>query len=71
MDNHAEGQESGKIRAVSKLDWPTPEMLAAANRARAKAFKEMVVEGVSRLKALIVEHLHAAKPAKVPIDRRH
>ncbi len=64
MDNQAEGQEFGKPRALSRLDWPTPEMLAAANRARAKAFKEMVAEGVGRLKALIVEHLLVAGPGR-------
>jgi len=28
------------------------------------------VEGAGWLKALIVERLHVARPAKVPIDRR-
>jgi hypothetical protein len=77
MDDHAEGQEFRKTRAVSKLDWPTPEMLAAAHRLRAKALKEMAAEFGRWLKVLIDEHVLIARlgrsrlrPAKVRTPRR-
>jgi hypothetical protein len=35
-----EGGVSSK-KTISRLDWPTPEMIAAAHRARAKALREM------------------------------
>ena len=41
MDDRPENQNLGAITKFSKLDWPTPEMLQAANRARAKALREM------------------------------
>jgi hypothetical protein len=41
MDKRADNQNSGATDKFSKLDWPTPEMLQAANRARAKAFRDM------------------------------
>jgi len=70
MDNHAEDQEISKARAISKLDWPTPEMLAAAHRARAKALKEMVVALFRWLNGQQDEHLQVAKPAKVRVASR-
>ena len=77
MDDHAEGQELTKTRAVSKLDWPTPEMLAAAHRLRAKALKEMAVQFGRWLKVVVAEHLLVVssgrskpRPAKVRIARR-
>jgi hypothetical protein len=70
MDNHAEDQEFGKTRAISKLDWPTPEMLAAAHRARAKALKEMVVALFRWLNTLLAGHQPVAREAKVRIGRR-
>jgi hypothetical protein len=42
MDDRAENQNSGATGKFSKLDWPTPEMLQAANPARAKAFRDMM-----------------------------
>jgi hypothetical protein len=80
MDDRAEGQELLKTRensklALSKLDWPTPEMLAAARRARGVFLRELVVALARRLKALVVGQRLAARPArmlpaKVPIARR-
>ena len=64
MDDRAGGQEFGKSRAYSKLDWPTPEMLAEANRLRAKAFKEMVVDCSRWLKRWIGEHVVVANRTK-------
>jgi hypothetical protein len=76
MDSRAEGQFR-KTRAISKLDWPTPEMLAAAHRLRAKALKEMAAEFGRWLKVLVAEHLlvvslgrSGPRPAKVRIARR-
>ena len=43
MDNHAEDQEFSKARAISKLDWPTPEMLRAARGAKARALYDMAL----------------------------
>src|ERR1043166_8111939 len=70
MDNHAEGQEISKTRQISVLDWPTPEMLAAAHRARAKALKEMVVALFRWLNGEPDETLPVAKPAKVRVASR-
>jgi hypothetical protein len=74
MDNHAEGQEFGKTRAISKLDWPTQEQLAAAHRMRGLYLRELVVALVRRLKARITEHPPVARPvvrpAKVRITSR-
>ena len=76
MDNHAEGQEFGRTRAISKLDWPTPEMLTAAHRLRAKALKEMAAQFGRWLKVLVAERLLASpgpsrpRPAKVRIAHR-
>jgi hypothetical protein len=61
MDNHAEGQEFGRTRAISKLDWPTPEMLTAAHRLRAKALKEMAAQFGRWLRVLVAEHLLVAR----------
>jgi hypothetical protein len=53
------------------LDWPTPEMLAAAHRARAKALKEMVVALFRWLNGEPDKNLPVAKPAKVrAVSRR-
>jgi hypothetical protein len=77
MDNHAEGQEFAKARAISRLDWPTPEMLAAARRARGKAVREMTVAFGRWLKTRVAEHLFAvglgrskARPAQARIANR-
>lgn len=42
MDDRAENQILGATTKLSALDWPTPEMLQAANRARAKALRDMI-----------------------------
>jgi hypothetical protein len=51
MDDRAENQNSEATSNFSKVDWPTPEMLQAANRARAKAFYEMILALVKWAKA--------------------
>ena len=80
MDDRAEGQGLAKTReasnpAISRLDWPTPEMLAAARRARGLYLRELVVALVCRLKALVAGQVLVARPArmlpaKVPVARR-
>jgi hypothetical protein len=49
------------VNAYSKLDWPTPEMLAAANRARARALREMVIATARSVGKLVRERLLAPK----------
>ena len=74
MDDHAEGQEPGNARAISKLDWPTPEMLAAAHRARGLYLRGLVVALVGRtrdrLRALLTGYPLVGRTAKVPIATR-
>jgi hypothetical protein len=55
---------------VSKLDWPTPETLAAAHRLRGIFLRELVVALARRLKMLAFEHLQAALLARVRVARR-
>jgi hypothetical protein len=43
MDDRAANQNSEATGKFSILDWPTPEMLQAANRARAKAVCDMIL----------------------------
>jgi hypothetical protein len=43
MDDRAVNQNSGATGKFSILDWPTPEMLQAANRARARAVCDIIV----------------------------
>jgi hypothetical protein len=64
MDNRAEGQEFRKTRAISALDWPTPEMLTAAHRLRAKALKEMAAQFGRWLKVLVAERLLVVSPGR-------
>ena len=50
MENRAAKQKSGTPDEFSKLNWPTPEMLRAAHRARAKALSTAMVVFGSWLK---------------------
>jgi hypothetical protein len=43
----------------SRLDWPTPEMLAAANRARSRALREMTVALVQTIASFIARLVRA------------
>ena len=43
MDDRSEIQNSRAATEFSKLDWPTPDMLQAANRARGKALRDMIL----------------------------
>jgi len=53
MDDHTKAEEFGTERAFSKLDWPTPEMLVSAHRARARVLREMTVALGRKLGMLI------------------
>jgi hypothetical protein len=49
MNDRAENQSSGPTGKFPTLDWPTPEMLQAANRTRAKAFRDMTRDMIQAL----------------------
>lgn len=51
MDNRAENQNSGATTTFSRLDWPTPDTLQAAKRARGKALRGMIFALVEWAKA--------------------
>jgi hypothetical protein len=53
MDDRAEGQDVENSRAMARLDGPTSELLAAARRARGTALKEMMGEGIRRLRTML------------------
>src|ERR1700704_5556580 len=57
MDDHTKAEEFGTERAFSKLDWPTPEMLVSAHRARARVLREMTVALGRKLGMLIKNRL--------------
>jgi hypothetical protein len=57
MDDHTKAEEFGTERAFSKLDWPTPEMLVSAHRARARVLREMTVALGRKLGTLIKNRL--------------
>ncbi len=63
MDDRAENQNSEATGKFSIADWPTPEMLQAANRARAKAVCDMILALGKWAKASIASHL-ISRPAR-------
>jgi hypothetical protein len=67
MDDRAENQNLGATTKFSALDWPTPEMLQAANRARAKAFYEMILALVKWAKASIASQ-PISKPSRDAVN---
>ena len=62
---HQNSRASGKF---SRLDWPTPEMLAPAHRARGKQLRDMIFALGSRLKRWSAEHVHPASRAPEATD---
>lgn len=60
MDDRAVNQNSGATGKFSILDWPTPEMLRAARRARGKALRDMALALGSLLKRKITRPIFAA-----------
>jgi hypothetical protein len=67
MDDRAENQNSAATTKFSKLDWPSPEMLQAAHRARAKAFRDMILALVKWAIASIANH-SISKPARDAVN---
>jgi hypothetical protein len=63
MDDRADNQNLGATRKFATLDWPTPEMLQAANRARAKAVCDMILALGKWAKASMASHL-ISKPSR-------
>ena len=51
MDNRAENQNSGATPLFSRLDWPTPDTLQAAKRARGQALRGLILALVEWAKA--------------------
>lgn len=62
MGDRAANQKSGATGKVSLLDWPTPEMLQAANRARARAMCDMIVAFGKWAIALVASHPISKSP---------
>ena len=51
MDDRRENQNSRATAVLSRLDWPTPDTLQAAKRARAKALRGMILALIEWAKA--------------------
>ena len=70
METHAGDKTPGTGTEFSTLDWPSPEVLMAARRARAHALRDMTLELCRRLKTLALSSLtpfrnsreHPARP---------
>ena len=52
METHAGDKTPGTGNEFSVLDWPSPEVLRAARRARAHAVRDMTVDLCRRLRRL-------------------
>jgi hypothetical protein len=60
MQDRAAIQNSGATGKFSTLDWPTPELLRAAHRARGKALRDMALALGSLLKRKITRPIFVA-----------
>jgi hypothetical protein len=77
METHAGDKTPGTGNAFSTLDWPSPEMLRAARRARAHALRDMTVDLCRRLRSLARRSLtpfrtsreHPARPDADSVPR--
>ena len=67
MDDRAENQNLGATTKFPALDWPTPEMLQAANRARVKALRDMILALVKWTKATTANH-PISKPSRDAVN---
>jgi hypothetical protein len=63
MDGRAEDQNVRATGKFSTLDWPTPEMLRAAHRARARALCAAILALGKWAKALMAAH-PTSKPSR-------
>lgn len=61
MQDHAESQNPETQGKFSRLDWPTPEFLMAAHRARGRVLREMIFALCHRLRLLVAKGLPKAK----------
>ena len=57
METHAGDKTPGTGNGFSTLDWPSPEVLRAARRARAHAVRDMTVDLCRRLRRLVLRSL--------------
>ena len=77
METHAGDRISGTGNEFSVLDWPSPELLMAARRARAHAVRDMTVDLCRRLRGLALRSLtplrasreHPAQPDANSVPR--
>jgi hypothetical protein len=77
METHAGDKTPGTSNEFSTLDWPSPEMLRAARRARAHAVRDMTVDLCRRLRSLALRSLtpfrtsreHPARPDADSVPR--
>jgi hypothetical protein len=57
METNAGDKTPGTGNAFSTLDWPSPEVLRAARRARAHAVRDMTMDLCRRLRGLALRSL--------------
>ena len=77
METHAGDRISETGNEFSVLDWPSPELLMAARRARAHAVRDMTVDLCRRLRNLVLRSLtpfrscreHPARPDPDSVPR--
>ena len=77
METHAGDRISETGNEFSVLDWPSPELLMAARRARAHAVRDMTVDLCRRLRSLVLRSLtpfrscreHPARPDPDSVPR--
>jgi hypothetical protein len=73
MTTHTGDKTPGTSNEFSVLDWPSPEVLMAARRARAHAVRDMTVDLCRRLRALTRKSLTPLRtsrehPARPDVD---
>jgi hypothetical protein len=77
METQAGDKTPGTSNKFSTLDWPSPEVLMAARRARAHAVRDMTVDLCRRLRSLALRSLtpfrtsreHPARPDADSVPR--
>ena len=77
MTTHTGDKTPGRSNEFSVLDWPSPEVLMAARRARAHAVRDMTVDLCRRVRSLVLRSLtplrtsreHPARPDTDSVPR--
>ena len=64
MKTHSGDKTPGTSNEFSVLDWPSPEVLRAAHRARGDALRNMTVDLCRRLRHLALRSLTPFKPSR-------